>query len=74
MEGRGEHPLRAHDHGPRPRRNAGRPGSFRSVGAALRACPTPLLVPTHRIVTTAGKPTSDVNAALLKLEQQPLTR
>ena len=26
----------------------GRPGSFRSVGAALRACPTPLLVPTHR--------------------------
>ena len=25
MEGRGEHPLRAHDHGPRPRRNAGAP-------------------------------------------------
>ena len=42
----------------------GRPGSFRSVGAALRACPTPLLVPTHRIVTATGKPTSDINAAL----------
>lgn len=52
----------------------GRPGSFRSVGAALRACPTPLLVPTHRIVTATGKPTDDINAALLKLEQQPLTR
>ena len=52
----------------------GAPESFRAVGAALKACPTPLLVPTHRIVTTAGKPTSDVNAALLKLEQQPLTR
>ena len=51
-----------------------RPGSFRSVGAALRACPTPLLVPTHRIVTATGKPTDDINAALLKLEQQPLTR
>lgn len=49
----------------------GRPGSFRSVGAALRACPTPLLVPTHRIVTAAGKPTSDIAAALLKLEQNP---
>lgn len=48
----------------------GRPGSFRSVGAALRACPTPLLVPTHRIVTATGKPTSDVNAALLKLERR----
>ena len=46
----------------------GRPGSFRSVGAALRACPTPLLVPTHRIVTATGKPTDDINAALLKLE------
>ena len=52
----------------------GRPGSFRSVGAALRACPTPLLVPTHRIVTATGKPTSDINAALLKLEQQPLAK
>lgn len=52
----------------------GHPGSFRSVGAALRACPTPLLVPTHRIVTATGKPTDDINAALLKLEQQPLTR
>ena len=49
----------------------GRPGSFRSVGAALRACPTPLLVPTHRIVTATGKPTSDINAALLKIEQAP---
>ena len=52
----------------------GRPGSFRSVGAALRACPTPRLVPTHRIVTATGKPTSDINAALLKLEQQPLAK
>ncbi|RFT84371.1 methylated-DNA--[protein]-cysteine S-methyltransferase [Adlercreutzia equolifaciens] len=52
----------------------GRPGSFRSVGAALRACPTPLLVPTHRIVTATGKPTNDINAALLKLEQQPLAK
>ena len=52
----------------------GRPGSFRSVGAALRACPTPLLVPTHRIVTATGKPANDINAALLKLEQQPLAK
>ena len=42
----------------------GRPGSFRSVGAALRACPTPLLVPTHRSSkkaytdTRAKKPTT----------------
>lgn len=49
----------------------GRPGSFRAVGGALRACPTPLLVPVHRVVTSAGKPTSDVNAALLKIEQAP---
>lgn len=27
-----------------------------------------------RIVTATGKPTDDINAALLKLEQQPLTR
>lgn len=74
MEGRGEHPLRAHDHGRALAETLGRPGSFRSVGAALRACPTPLLVPTHRIVTATGKPTDDINAALLKLEQQPLTR
>ena len=26
------------------------------------------------IVTATGKPTDDINAALLKLEQQPLTR
>ena len=48
--------------------------SLLSVVAALRACPTPLLVPTHRIVTATGKPTNDINAALLKLEQQPLAK
>lgn len=52
----------------------GRPDSFRAVGAALRACPTPLLVPIHRVVTAAGKPTTDRAAALLKLEQAPLTK
>lgn len=44
----------------------GRPGSFRSVGAARAAAPTPLLVPTHLHVTATGKPANDLNAALLK--------
>lgn len=52
----------------------GAPESYRAVGAALRACPIPLLVPVHRVVTSAGKPTSDVNAALLKIEQRPSSR
>ncbi|MEC4183390.1 methylated-DNA--[protein]-cysteine S-methyltransferase [Adlercreutzia sp. R21] len=48
----------------------GAPDSYRAVGTALRACPTPLLVPTHRVVTAAGKPADSVATALLNLEQR----
>ncbi len=53
----------------------GTPQSFRLVGSALRRCPTPLLVPVHRVVTAAGKPSGTgkaaaTNAALLALERR----
>lgn len=52
----------------------GAPDSYRAVGAAVRKNPLSIIVPAHRVVTATGKPTSDVNAALLKIEQQPLNR
>ncbi len=36
-------------------REMGKPGSLRAVGAACKANPLPLLVPTHRIVGSHGK-------------------
>lgn len=52
----------------------GHPGDHRAVGTALRRCPTPILIPTHRIVNTAGKPwgtgpESRLRGALLKMER-----
>lgn len=41
----------------------GAPESFRAVGAALKACPAPLLVPTHRVVGAAGRPLGTSEAA-----------
>lgn len=52
----------------------GAPDSYRAVGAAVRKNPLSIIVPAHRVVTATGKPTSDVNVALLKIEQQPLNR
>ena len=34
----------------------GEPKAFRTVGAAVRANPVPLLVPTHRVVGANGRP------------------
>ena len=48
----------------------GAPESFRTVGAAVRKSPLALIIPTHRIVTAAGKPVSPVATALLNLERQ----
>lgn len=53
----------------------GSPASFRAVGAAVRRCPVPLLVPTHRIVSATGAPlgtgrAGDIARALLALEQK----
>ncbi len=48
----------------------GAPESFRTVGAAVRKSPLALIIPTHRIVTAAGKPASPVATALLNLERQ----
>ncbi len=41
----------------------GAPDSFRAVGAALKKCTAPLLVPIHRIVSAAGKPLGSGQAA-----------
>lgn len=51
----------------------GSPTSYRAVGTALRACPTPLLVPTHRVTAASGKPLgsgrdAEVARALVALE------
>lgn len=53
----------------------GEPDAYRSVGAACRRNPLPILVPTHRIVGAKGAPTGTGHAAetqrfLLALEQQ----
>lgn len=52
----------------------GRPSSYRMVGAAVKACPIAILIPTHRIVGANGRPLGvDADARLktacLKLEQ-----
>ena len=52
----------------------GHPGAHRAVGTALRRCPAPILVPTHRVVNAAGKPwgtgpESRLRGALLKMER-----
>lgn len=39
-------------------RALGSPSAFRAVGAAVRANPVPLFVPTHRIVGANGRPLS----------------
>lgn len=41
----------------------GSPQSYRRVGSALKACPTPLLVPTHRVVGADGRPLGTGEAA-----------
>jgi methylated-DNA-[protein]-cysteine S-methyltransferase len=33
----------------------GKPHAFRTIGSALRLCPTPLLVPVHRVLNPAHK-------------------
>lgn len=52
----------------------GHPGAHRAVGAALRRCPAPIVVPTHRVVNAAGKPWGSgqearVRGALLQMER-----
>ena len=51
----------------------GSPTSYRAVGSALRACPTPLLIPTHRVTAANGNPlgtghAAEVASALMALE------
>lgn len=41
----------------------GAPESYRAVGAALKKCPAPLLVPVHRVVSATGKPLGSGRAA-----------
>lgn len=53
----------------------GAPQSFRLVGAALRANPLPILIPTHRVVGAAGYPLGTSKEArllhaCLQLERQ----
>lgn len=48
----------------------GAPESFRTVGGAVKKSPLALIIPTHRIVTAAGKAADPVATALLNLEQQ----
>lgn len=55
----------------------GHPKSHKAVGAALRANKLAILVPTHRVTTTAGKPwgigkDANIRAALLHFEEQQL--
>lgn len=55
----------------------GRAGTQRSVGLALRSCPAPIAVPTHRVVTAQGKPwgagpAAQVRGALLRMERRAL--
>ena len=57
----------------------GAPQSYRLVGAALRANPLPILIPTHRVIGAAGYPLgTDKNARLLHscllLEQRTLAK
>lgn len=48
----------------------GAPESFRTVGGAVKKSPLALIIPTHRIVTAAGKAADPVATALLNLERQ----
>lgn len=52
---------------------------FRSVGSAVRKNPLPILIPSHRVVGSDGKPlgtgkAADLQHALLKMEQDALAK
>lgn len=56
-------------------RKLGRPGSHRSVGAAVRSNPLAILIPAHRVVGANGKPLGTgrqaaVKQALLRMERE----
>ncbi|WP_124061147.1 methylated-DNA--[protein]-cysteine S-methyltransferase [Gordonibacter sp. Marseille-P4307] len=57
----------------------GKPGSHRSVGTAVKSCPLPLIVPTHRVVGKNREPfghdrSTQVRRGLLAFEQKTAQR
>lgn len=58
-------------------RQIGKPDAYRSVGAAVKRNPLALIIPTHRVVGTTGKPLgngrlADINRALLAFERKTM--
>lgn len=56
-------------------REIGQPTSYRAVGAAVRENPLPILIPTHRIVKSDGRPydtgsNGHIGSALLRMESE----